>query len=35
MGDVQMHQVIGYSDNALKLFFDSAKMNPGLKTHFL
>ena len=24
-GDVQMHQVIGYSDNALKLFFDSAK----------
>ena len=28
MGDVQMHQVIGYSDNALKLFFDSAKNEP-------
>ena len=28
MGDVQMHQVIGYSDNALKLFFDSAKKEP-------
>ena len=28
MGDVQMHQVIGYSDNALKLFFDSAKNKP-------
>ena len=28
MGNVQMHQVIGYSDNALKLFFDSAKNEP-------
>ena len=28
IGDVQMHQVIGYSDNALKLFFDSAKNEP-------
>ena len=25
MGDVQMHQVIGYSDNALRKFFESAK----------
>ncbi len=31
MGDVQMHQVIGYSDNALKLFFDSAKNEPWFK----
>ena len=27
-GNVQMHQVIGYSDNALKKFFDSAKKEP-------
>ena len=31
MGDVQMHQVIGYSDNALKLFFESAKKEPWFK----
>ena len=28
MGDVQMHQVIGYSDNALRKFFESAKKEP-------
>ena len=28
MGDVQMHQVIGYSDNALRKFFESAKTEP-------
>ncbi|MDB4601434.1 sulfatase-like hydrolase/transferase [Flavobacteriaceae bacterium] len=27
-GDVQMHQVIGYSDNALRKFFESAKKEP-------
>ena len=27
-GDVDMHQVIGYSDNALKAFFDSSKDEP-------
>ena len=31
MGDVQMHQVIGYSDNALKLFFESAKKESWFK----
>ena len=30
-GDVQMHQVIGYSDNALKTFFDSSKDEPWFK----
>ena len=28
IGDVQMHQVVGYSDNALRLFFESAKKEP-------
>jgi len=30
-GNVEMHEVIGYSDNALKKFFDSAKKEPWFK----